>query len=182
MSIHNYTPKKDAGPSRSARSKSLGVPRIGRPSGFRPEAIQLAKTGITQPDLAAELGVTNRTLSRWALKYPEFRAALDRGLVRRAAERRWAETAPLRAAAAELRRMIAEARTNAGACEGPAEDGGRTVATSDGGLISTPSIAPQDDIRRTRRERISAWHEPTEDEEDPSHGEPVELLDPRSDW
>ena len=65
--------------------------RQGRPSSYCAEAIQLARSGITQPEIAAALSCSNRTLSRWALKYPDFRAGLDRGLARRTAERRWAE-------------------------------------------------------------------------------------------
>lgn len=154
----------------------------GRPSGYRPEACQVAERGATQPEIADELGVTNRTLSRWALKFPEFRSALDRGLVRREAERRYAETAPLRAAAAEILRIVAEARARSGACEGPLADSGRNVSTSDRGLKSAPTSTLQDNLAMARRERISTRYQPVADEQDPSQGEPVELLDPRSAW
>jgi len=154
----------------------------GRPSGFRPEVVQLAKTGITQPEIAAELGCTNRTLSRWALRYPEFRAALDRGLVRRKAERRAAAAAPLRKAASELRRMIADAMIFGGACEAPLGEYGSDDSTLDGAFTSTTRSVPHHGIAQARRERQAVRYSPVEAEPDPSDGEPVELLDPRSDW
>lgn len=154
----------------------------GRPSSYRPEACQVAERGATQPEIATELGVTNRTLSRWALKYPEFRAALDRGLARRAAELRWAETAPLRAAASELRRMIAEARKLTEAEKGGLEDNSSDASTRDGSLTSTNPIKSCQSLARARRKGYTIWHNPTEAEPDPTSGEPVELLDPRLGW
>lgn len=154
----------------------------GRPSGYRAEAAQLAESGMTQIEIAALLGCTNRTLSRWALKYPAFRAALDRGLGRRAADRRRAETAPLRAAAAELWRMIADAHSGAGACEAPLEDNGGDACTPAEVFASTKLRSSGQGLARRRRERLSARYSPLDAEPDPFDGEPVEMLDPRSEW
>ncbi|MEP9386476.1 helix-turn-helix domain-containing protein [Mesorhizobium sp. KR9-304] len=155
--------------------------RKGRPSTFRPEAVQLAETGITQPEIAEALGTTNRTISRWALQYQEFRAALDRGLARREAERRLAETAPLREAASKLRRMIADALAFDGAWEGP-KDRGSAAGTLDGALTSTTRMLSRPRLAQARRERQIIRYSLSDPEPDLAFDcDPVELLDPRSD-
>lgn len=150
----------------------------GRPSHYRTGAAIIAARGATQPEIAAELGCTNRTISRWALLYPEFRAALDRGLVRRAAEQRWAETAPLRAAATELRRMIAQALAPADTFEAPIEDRSGGASASDRCLTSTITSSPQ----VGGRSDFASPRMLAENQQDTSPGEPFELLDPRSGW
>jgi transposase-like protein len=159
----------------------------GRPPSYRPEACRVAERGTTQPEIAAELGVTNRTLSRWALKYPEFRAALDRGLVRRAAERRWAETAPLRAAASELRRMIADAATFDDLGDSARVDQAAVLPDDPTGSDATQSpprdlsTTPSPEERRAAR-RSTRYMLPDPEPDLAFDGEPVELLDPRAGW
>ena len=140
----------------------------GRPTNYRAEACRVAERGGTQPEIAAELRVTNRTLSRWALRYAEFRSALDRGLVRRSAKQRWAETAPLREAALELRRMIANAIEGSGS------------STSNAAGHGSSNCDRAHSLSRACREPSAAWNAPAEVEPYPSYGEPIELLDPRS--
>jgi transposase-like protein len=52
----------------------------GRPSEFEPEyvaeAAELARSGATDKEIAAELGVAMSTLSRWFLAYPQLREAV----------------------------------------------------------------------------------------------------------
>lgn len=146
----------------------------GRPSGFGPDALELAASGRTQPDIAAELGITNRTLSRWALQLPEFRAALDRGLARREAEQRAAETAPLREAASNLLRMVADAM----AASAPTVDPATGVPPSP---PPEPASTPSERARSPRHPARYVQLEP-EPEPDVFDGEPIELLDPRSGW
>jgi transposase-like protein len=158
-------------------------PKGGRPSSYRPEACQVAKRGATQPEIAAELGCTNRTLSRWALKYPEFRTALDRGLVRRAAEKRWAETAPLRAATAELRRMVADAMASHGSDDGARVNGPAGLPHGSTGFDTTNTPARDLGTLPGPEERRAARYTVPDPEPDLAFdGEPVELLDPRSGW
>lgn len=55
----------------------------GRPSEYRPEYASLAATmainGATDDEIADEIGVSVRTISRWYNKYPEFRQAVSYG-------------------------------------------------------------------------------------------------------
>lgn len=92
---------------------------------------------------------------------------------------RAAAAAPLRKAASELLRMIADARASTGASKAPTEYRGNDTSTLDGALTSTTRIVPHQDIAHARR---AAQYTPVEPETDPSNGEPVELLDPRSGW
>jgi hypothetical protein len=165
----------------------LKNPNGGRPSNYRPEAAQIAARGATQPEIAAVLGCTNRTLSRWALRYPEFRTALDRGLVRRAAEQRGAETAPPRSAASELRRMIADAITFEDLGDSARVDQAAVLPDGPTGSDATQSpprglrTAPSPEERRAARR--SARYKLRDPESDlVFDGEPVELLDPRAGW
>ena len=159
----------------------------GRPSTYRPEAAQIAARGATQPEIAAVLGCTNRTLSRWALQHPEFRAALDRGLVRRAEKRRWAETAPLRAAASELQRIIADAITFKDLGDGARVDKAAVLPDGPTGSDATQSpprglsTAPNPEERRSAR-RSARCMLPDPEPDLVFDGEPVELLDPRAGW
>lgn len=58
-------------------------PRTGRPSKYKPEMIEQAQKlcalGATDKDVADFFGVTDRTLYRWQLEYPEFCKALKLG-------------------------------------------------------------------------------------------------------
>lgn len=55
----------------------------GRPSEYRPEyatqAATLAINGATDDEIADDIGVSVRTVSRWYNKYPEFRQAVRYG-------------------------------------------------------------------------------------------------------
>ncbi|MET2825829.1 hypothetical protein [Mesorhizobium shangrilense] len=152
----------------------MRVPKkgVGRPTTFRPEARQLAERGAMLVEIAAELGCTDRTISRWRLKYAEFRDALDRGRDRRAAElvanalearRRDAEVkaageSALREAALALLEMLKDIPVGIG------------KAPHHG--TSEPAVGP---VQATR----DFDGEPTFHNFD---GEPVPLDDPLADW
>ncbi len=55
----------------------------GRPTEYRPkyaeQAATLAINGATDDEIADEIGVSVRTISRWYNKYPEFRQAVQYG-------------------------------------------------------------------------------------------------------
>lgn len=57
--------------------------KMGRPTSYDPvmcEAVyRYALLGMTQPEMARNLGISAPTLSAWLLKYPEFRNALKAG-------------------------------------------------------------------------------------------------------
>ena len=150
--------------------------RYGRPSNYRPAAIRLAESGRTQPEIAAELGCTNRTLSRWSLQYPEFRAALDRGLARREAERRASELIPLREAATALQQLLAGA-----VGEPPTASTEVPAVPADFSPHETPISA---DASRSpdKPSRHPARYLPPEPEPALSNGDPIDLLDPRLGW
>jgi hypothetical protein len=61
---------------------SEGSDKGGRPSKYQPwtadQAEKLCRLGATDTDLADFFGVTERTINRWKLKYPEFCQALKR--------------------------------------------------------------------------------------------------------
>ncbi|TGQ16375.1 MULTISPECIES: helix-turn-helix domain-containing protein [unclassified Mesorhizobium] len=177
---------------------------MGRPPTYQArKAIRLAETGIAQPEIAAKLGVTNRTLSRWALTYPDFREALDRGIAkrvaaldkrraevaeRRAAERRSieaaeaAERAAVRENARALRQLIEEALR---AADEPAE-----TNSASGKPLSAPdaSVRPADhpEHRRPADEYLSGVndHDVAPDWQDADGGVDgsLPLDDPRSNW
>jgi hypothetical protein len=59
------------------------LPRVGRPSRFRPELAQFASRlcllGLTDQQLSDCLGISAETLYAWKISYPEFREAIARG-------------------------------------------------------------------------------------------------------
>ncbi|MER8683957.1 helix-turn-helix domain containing protein [Mesorhizobium sp. M1405] len=127
-------------------------------------------------EIAAELGCTDRTVSRWRLKYAEFGDALDKGRDRRAAERL--------AEALEARRRDAETKAKAKAASDAAlreaalalqemlKDIPVGIGKASRHGTSEPSVLP---VRRPR----DFDGQPTFHNFD---GEPVPFDDPLADW
>ncbi|QND55659.1 helix-turn-helix domain-containing protein [Mesorhizobium huakuii] len=177
-----HTPARET--SRPGNRTGKGYFTAGNPgktTGYRSEiAVPLAEAGITQAAIAAEVGCDARTVERWRAKYPEFRAALVRGLQARAAsqaaeaQRQAAEAGrPAHEAALALRELVEEAHRLASAKppEVPADADEHLRRLSE---------------RRAARQATAGHEEPQEPQEWQGEawqdGEPVELDDPRAAW
>jgi transposase-like protein len=186
-------------PRASAREASRPINNTGKgwfapgnaggQSTYRPAASQLAERGATLAEIAAELGCSDRTLSRWRLQYPDFRAALDRGRKRRAVEQANAAFAaeieaqrPAREAALALEEMLKELVAPTTAVDDPAEPASCRQPLSV--TRERPDPASRFAERRAaRRQPVDAWQgEAWQGGAPDGDGEPVELDDPRADW
>lgn len=72
---------KAAPKPQQVRRKGSGKPKKGRPSSYRPEycalAIKLGGEGKSLTQIAVEIGVTRRTVNKWAEENEEFAAACE---------------------------------------------------------------------------------------------------------
>lgn len=194
-----YVPK----PAKAPRFRRCKLPK---------RALKLAEAGATLYDIALELNCAERTVSRWRLKYENFREALDRGRAeedaRRAAYKAAADEAyepqriknarmyrlPPRAlapaaarksarkAALEVTRLLDITALLDGHATPPAEPARRVEAVP-GALDAN---AADEAARRMAERRAARGQSPAEPEEprgwQDGAGDPVELYDPRSEW
>ncbi|QND60317.1 helix-turn-helix domain-containing protein [Mesorhizobium huakuii] len=157
----------------------------GRQPTYRPEAANLAERGATLAEIAAELGCTIRTVSRWRLAYADFREALDRGRERRAAELAAAD----RAKVAEAQRQQVEAKAAGEATVREAalalnemlKDFAKPDAAAQGPAPADPAVRLSDRIAARRQLPEPAAEEP-QGWQDESAGDPLPLDDPRDNW
>ncbi|MER8688003.1 helix-turn-helix domain-containing protein [Mesorhizobium sp. M1136] len=197
----DMTPPKGAGAGARASETSKPVNNTGkgwfapgnqgRPPTYRPEAATFAEQGATQAEIAAALGCTIRTVSRWRLAYADFREALDRGRKRRAVEQADAALAreieaqrPAREAALALEEMLKGIL--AAPAKAPAESTSARQPLPGTQEPSDPSDAPDEAASRiSERRALRQRREPTAEEpegSDDGDGEPVPMEDPRSEW
>ncbi|MER9421672.1 helix-turn-helix domain-containing protein [Mesorhizobium sp. M0317] len=191
-------PNTRARPRASAHETSKPINRTGKgwfpvgnaggQSTYRLEAATLAEQGATLSEIAAELGCSDRTLSRWRLQYAEFREALDLGRKRRAVVQADAVLAreieaqrPVHEAALALEEMLKELVAPTTAVDDPAEPARGRQPLS--GTREPPDPASRLAERRAeRRQPVDAWQGDAYQGGEPGDGEPVELDDPRADW
>jgi Helix-turn-helix domain of resolvase len=73
--------KKSINSANPERSPELSKNPVGRPSLYKPEYAELvaslSESGLTDQELAAELGVGVTTFYRWQKEYPEFRKSIN---------------------------------------------------------------------------------------------------------